>query len=211
MESIDCVADCILIREAQGGNHAAFEQLIRAHDQSVLRLALRVMGSPTDAQDVYQETFLRVFRKLGSFRCECSFSTWIYRIATNVCLDHLRKKHKRRETGPAEVKVDGEEHDLLNQVSDSRPMSNPEQQLLGRELGTHISLALTRLTPRERIVFELRHYQGLKLRTVSEILSTSEGSIKTSLFRATQKLRLYLAGFYHESNSQMRHPVMRAL
>ena len=211
MESIDCIEDCVLVREAQGGNQAAFEQLIRVHDQSVLRLALRVTGSPIDAQDVYQETFLRAFRKLGSFRCECSFSTWIYRIATNVCLDHLRKKRNRKETGPPGVNVDGEEHDLLNQVSDDRPISNPEQQLLHRELGTHISLALTRLTPRERIVFELKHYQGLKLRTVSEILSSSEASIKTSLYRATQKLRFYLAGFYHESNSPMRHPAMPAV
>jgi RNA polymerase sigma-70 factor, ECF subfamily len=199
MESTGCIEDCALVREAQGGDHAAFEQLIRIHDQTVLRLALRITGSPIEAQDVYQETFLRAFRKLRSFRCECTFSTWIYRIATNVCLDHLRKRHNRKETSGTRVDVDGEEHDLSNQVSDDRATSNPEQQLLRRELGAQIALALTRLTPRERIIFELKHYQGLRLRTVSEILSSSEGSIKSGLFRGTQKLRLYLAGFCQET------------
>jgi RNA polymerase sigma-70 factor, ECF subfamily len=78
-----------------------------------------------------------------------------------VYLDHLRKKRIRKETSAKEVITDGEVYDLLNQVPDARPVSNPEQQVLGRELGTHIAEALTKLTPRERIIIELKHYQGL--------------------------------------------------
>lgn len=165
MQSTACSDDFSLIREAQCGKHAAFEKLVFAHDQSVLRLALRITGSQIDARDIYQETFLRAFTKLSSFRFECAFSTWIYRIATNVCLDYLRKKRTRKETSATEVNADGDEYDLLNQVSDDRTPSSPEQQILGRELVTQISLALTKLTPRERIIFELKHYQGLTLRT----------------------------------------------
>src|SRR5947208_9969928 len=86
-----------LIRAAQRGDQDAFEQLVRAYDQSVLRLAMNLLRSPEDARDVYQETFLRVYRNLDSFRFDCSFHTWLYRIATNLCLDQLRKRKVRRE------------------------------------------------------------------------------------------------------------------
>ena len=208
MQSTGFTEDFSLIREVQRGNTAAFEQLVYAHDQSVLRLALRITGSQTDAQDIYQETFLRAFKKLGSFRKECAFSTWIYRIATNVCLDHLRKKPNCRETSAAEVNADGEEYDLLNQLPDDRALSNPEQEVLRREIGAHISRALTRLTPRERIIFELKHYQGLTLRHLGEILNCSEASIKTTLFRGMRKLRLHLSGCYLRNNSSTRRPVI---
>src|SRR5438477_6471429 len=83
-----------LVRDAQGGNSAAFEELVRSYDQPVLRLALRITASESDAQDIYQDTFLRAYQSLGGFRFECSFYTWIHRITTNVCLDYLRKRQK---------------------------------------------------------------------------------------------------------------------
>src|ERR1700743_2105233 len=86
-----------LIRAAQEGDSAAFEQLVRAYDQSVLRLAMNLLRSPEDAHDVYQEAFLRVFRNLHNFRFDCSFHTWLYRIVTNICLDQLRKRKVRKE------------------------------------------------------------------------------------------------------------------
>lgn len=211
MQGIGYTDDFSLIREVQGGNHAAFERLVYAHDQRVLKLALRITGSQVDAQDIYQETFLRAFKKLTSFRFECTFSTWIYRIATNVCLDHLRRKRTSKETSAAAVNADGEEYDLLNQVPDNRPPNNPEQQVLGWELGTKMLQALTKLTPRERIVFEMKHYQGLRLCTVSGILNCSEATIKTTLFRATRKLRLHLADSYLGKNCSARRAVMPAV
>src|SRR5216684_1369161 len=98
------IDDTMLIREAQRGNRAAFEELVRNYDQAVLRLALHLTGSEHDAQDVYQEAFLKAYKNIGSFRFECSFYTWIYRIVTNLCLDHLRKKQVRKED--ARVAVD---------------------------------------------------------------------------------------------------------
>src|SRR5258708_18526469 len=86
-----------LIRAAQAGDQDAFEQLVRTYDQSVLRLAMNLLRSPEDARDVYQETFLRVYRNLHHFRFDCSFHTWLYRIATNLCLDQLRRRKVRRE------------------------------------------------------------------------------------------------------------------
>jgi len=187
------IDDTSLIREAQQGNRAAFEVLVRHYDQSVLRLALHLTGSETDAQDVYQEAFLKAYKNLASFRFECSFYTWIYRIVTNLCLDHLRKRTVRKEDSPVAVDSSGEEYSVLEQFADVRAGANPERDLMRRELGKKIGAALSKLTPRERMVFELKHYQGLKLRTVGEMLNTTEETAKNTLFRATQKLRSALA------------------
>jgi len=187
------IDDTTLIREAQQGNRAAFEVLVRHYDQSVLRLALHLTGSETDAQDIYQEAFLKAYKNLGSFRFECSFYTWIYRIVTNLCLDHLRKRNVRKEDAPVAVDNSGEEYSVIEQFADARAGANPERDLMRRELGSKIGAALERLTPRERMVFELKHYHGLKLRTVGEMLHTTEETAKNTLFRATQKLRTALA------------------
>lgn len=183
-----------LVREAQSGNCAAFEELVRNYDQAVLGLALRITGSESDAQDVYQDTFLRAYQSLPRFRFECSFYTWIHRITTNVCLDYLRKRQKRQRHVTVAVSQDGEETQLVQYLPDHHPASDPERWLRTRELRRQIGRALGQLSPRERMVFELKHYQNLKLRTVAEMLRTSEGTVKNTLFRATHKLRLALAG-----------------
>lgn len=185
--------DSDLIRASQRGDRSAFEALVRQYDQPVLRLALHLTGSEADAQDIYQEAFLKAYRHIGNFRFECSFYTWIYRIVTNLCLDHLRKRQTRREDPHVLTDSSGQEVDLLERVSDDRAGANPERDLMRRELGAKIARALTRLTPRERIVFELKHYQGLRLRTIGEMLNTTEETAKNTLFRATQKLRGALA------------------
>jgi RNA polymerase sigma-70 factor (ECF subfamily) len=182
-----------LIREAQNGSRAAFDTLVRQYDQAVLRLALRLMGSEQDAQDIHQEAFFKAYRYLGNFRFECSFYTWIYRIVTNLCLDHLRRRKSRREDQSVMVDAAGAEMDLLSNVSDDRPMANPERELERKMLAQRIQQALEKLTPRERIVFELKHYQGLRLRTIGEMLNTTEETAKNTLFRATKKLRASLA------------------
>src|SRR5437868_8671270 len=150
------VNDTDLIREAQRGSRAAFEELVRQYDQSVLRLALHLTGSEHDAQDIYQEAFLKAYRHIGNFRFECSFYTWMYRIVTNLCLDQLRKKKTRKEDSPVLVDESGEEYDLLDNTADKRPGANPERDLMRRELGGKINHALDRLTPRERMAFELK-------------------------------------------------------
>src|SRR5438477_9271775 len=187
------VNDSDLIRAAQRGDRVAFETLVRQYDQAVLRLALHLTGSESDAQDIYQEAFLKAYRSVGKFRFECSFYTWLYRIVTNLCLDHLRKRQVRKEDAPVVTDSEGQEYSLIDQLADDRAHSNPEHDLMRRELGTRINSALDKLSGRERMVFELKHYQGLKLRTIGEMLNTTEETAKNTLFRATQKLRASLA------------------
>ncbi|HTV06837.1 MAG TPA: sigma-70 family RNA polymerase sigma factor [Acidobacteriaceae bacterium] len=182
-----------LIREAQQGSRAAFDVLVRQYDQAVLRLALHLTGSEQDAEDIHQEAFLKAYRYLGNFRFECSFYTWIYRIVTNLCLDLLRRRKSRREDQAVMIDQSGEELDLLSNVSDDRASANPDRELNRKFLGERILMALDQLTPRERMVFELKHYQGLRLRTIGEMLNTTEETAKNTLFRATRKLRANLA------------------
>ena len=182
-----------LIREAQAGQRGSFDTLVRRYDQSVLRLALHMLGSEQDAQDVHQEAFIKAYRHLGNFRFECSFYTWLYRIVTNLCLDQMRRRKSRREDPATVVDGGGEEMDLLANVRDDRAMANPGRELDRKVMAELIGSALDKLTPRERMVFELKHYQGLKLRTIGEMLSTTEETAKNTLFRATRKLRANLA------------------
>jgi RNA polymerase sigma-70 factor, ECF subfamily len=183
-----------LIRAAQKGDQDAFERLVRTYDQSVLRLSMNLLRSPDEARDVYQEVFLKVFKNLHLFRFDCSFHTWLYRIATNVCLDHLRRRKVRKEESTVVETPDGPV-DQVTRLAEEGPEGNPERQTWNRELSQGISAALDALTPRERTVFELRHYEGLRLRAIGEILGTSEEAAKNCLFRATQKMRASLESF----------------
>src|SRR5512141_394940 len=183
-----------LIRAAQRGDQDAFEQLVRAYDQSVLRLAMNLLRSPEDARDVYQEAFLRVYKNLHNFRFDCSFHTWLYRIVTNICLDQLRKRKVRKEE-PSVVETADGPIDRMDNCVEEGAEADPERSMWNRQLKQKIEHALQDLTPRERMVFELRHYQGLRLRNIGEMLGTTEEAAKNCLFRATQKMRAVLGDF----------------
>lgn len=186
--------EAALIRAAQAGDEGAFERLVRQYDQNVLRLAMNLLRSPEDANDVYQEAFLRVYRNLGSFRFDCSFHTWLYRIVTNLCLDHLRKR-KVRKTESTIVETDEGQIDRLDHVAEQRAHGDPQRTLLSSELRVKIQDAIGQMTERERLVFEMRHYQGMRLRAIGEVLGTTEEAAKNCLFRATQKMRAALGEY----------------
>ncbi len=189
------VDESALIRAAQAGDQDAFERLVRIYDQSVLRLAMNLLRSPEDARDVYQEAFLRVFRNLHNFRFDCSFHTWLYRIVTNLCLDQMRKRKVRKEepsvvTGTGDTPVD-----RIDSVVEARVDGDPQRHLFSGQLRKRVKDLLEQLTPRERMVFELRHYEGLRLKKIGEMLGTTEEAAKNCLFRATQKMRAGLGDF----------------
>src|SRR5690349_22589111 len=123
-----------LIERAQAGDRSAFELLVQRYDRQVLRLALNVLGSAEDARDVYQEAFLKIYRNLHRFRFECAFYTWIYRIVTNVCLDHLRRRQARPEDQAPEVNSGHHEEgitDFFERQREHRPTLDPERALIG--------------------------------------------------------------------------------
>jgi RNA polymerase sigma-70 factor (ECF subfamily) len=180
-----------LIRAAQRGEADAFEQLVRTYDHSVLRMALNLLHSEEDARDVYQEVFLRVYRNLPKFRFDCAFSTWLYRIVANLCLDQIRKRKVRREDAPP-LDREGAEVDRLQFIPEERADVDPQRRLMSAEVNQRVQDVLETLTPRERIVFEMRHFQGMRLRSIGESLGVTEEAAKNCLFRATQKMRASL-------------------
>jgi RNA polymerase sigma-70 factor, ECF subfamily len=180
-----------LVRAAQRGDSDAFEQLVRSYDQTVLRMALNLLHSEEDARDIYQEAFLRVYRNLPRFRFDSSFSTWLYRIVTNLCLDQIRKRNVRKEESAAVSTEDGEIN-RFQFIAEERADVDPHRQLMSAEVSARVQEVLGRLTPRERLVFEMRHFQGMRLRSIGETLGVSEEAAKNCLFRATQKMRTAL-------------------
>jgi RNA polymerase sigma-70 factor (ECF subfamily) len=184
-----------LVIQAQKGDREAFEQLVYRHDRDILRLAYHMLGNREEAREVFQDTFLKAYRSLGRFRSESSFYTWIYRIATNVALDRLRKRQTLRDEVSYEADPENPDRPALKDTLEEQSYySNPERSLYGREIGDKILEALGTLSEKERLVFELRHYQGLRLRMIGEIMGSTEETAKNYLFRATQKLRSYLSG-----------------
>ena len=183
-----------LIRAAQRGDAAAFEQLVRSYDSNVLRMAYNLLHSEEDARDIYQEAFLRVYRKLPEFRFDSAFSTWLYRIVANLCLDQIRKRKVRKEEAAFVETAEGE-MDRLQLIPESRADVDPQRQLMSAEVKDRIQEVLNGLSPRERLVFEMRHYQGMRLRAIGESLGVTEEAAKNCLFRATQKMRAALGEF----------------
>jgi len=186
-----------LIERAQAGDRAAFDELVRRYDRTVLRLATNVLRRPEDARDVYQESFLKIYKNLSRFRFECSFYTWVYRVVTNSCLDHLRRRECRPEDQAPETALSDRGDaapDFFDRQAATEPGGNPERSAFSQEIAQRIAQALQRLTPREQMIFAMKHYQGMKLRVIGEALGTTEETVKNSLFRATRKMRAQLEG-----------------
>lgn len=175
-----------LIRQAQRGDMAAFEQLIRRYERQVLNIALRYSGNPDTAQDVFQDVFLRVHGALKSFKAESSFSTWLYRITANACLSRQSSERRRRY-----VSLDQESWlaDSAEFSSAGTSHSVPEVETYRGEISQRIRDAVGRLSPQQRIVFVLRHFEGHKLREIASMLDCAEGTVKKHLFTAVQRLR----------------------
>ena len=168
------------------GSIAAFESLVRQYDKQVLQLALSMVNDMQDAQDIYQEVFVRVFRNLKRFQFRSQFSTWLYRVVVNYCINFNKKKRRAKF-----YSMDGENQngEASWNVTLKGEENNPEATMLNKELSAKIDSAIAQLSPKQKTVFVLRHYQGLKLQEIAKILKCSEGTVKNYLFRATQRMQ----------------------
>jgi len=183
-----------LIMQAQRGNMNAFEQLVQRHDKRVLTIAAGYVHSADDAKDIYQEVFLRVYKGLPKFQYKSEFSTWIYRITTNVCLSHRSRKNRNSHTSldQSVTDEDGQPHALKDTLSDT---SGADQQTYNTEIALHVEQSLKNLSPRQRMVFTMKHYEGYKLKEIAAMMKCSEGTVKKYLFEATVRLRKNLKDF----------------
>jgi RNA polymerase sigma-70 factor, ECF subfamily len=181
-----------LIILAQKGDTAAFEQLVYMYDKNVLSLALKYTKDEDIAKDIYQDVFIRVFKGLKNFRFQSEFSTWIFRITTNVCLTFRTKKESRVFVSINEE--DAEEEPVIDLKDDSYEAS-PDRITDGTELEKRIADALDDIPPKQKMVFLLKHYEGYKIREIAVILECQEGTVKKYLFEAAHTLRKKLKDF----------------
>lgn len=180
---MDAGAGGATIERAQSGNSEAFRLLVQQHSRAIFRLAFRMTGNEQDAEDVVQETFLRAYRQLSRYEARSSFSTWLYRIASNYALDLIRTRRRhneKREHG-------AEERDILQSIAGSNP--GPDRVFYSGQVTEHVNAALNELTAQERTAFVLRHFEGLSIAEIGETLGTGTNATKHSIFRAVQKLR----------------------
>jgi RNA polymerase sigma-70 factor, ECF subfamily len=176
------MADSDLIARAAGGDPAAFQALVERHRSMVYRVAYQFAGNHYDAEDIAQEVFIKVYRSLDKFRQDSQLSSWMYRIVMNACIDH------RRRQSPAGSAPFGEEaeHKLLNTLEET---PDPENRAYGGELGQLLEAEINRLPQGQRIVFVMRHHQGLKLGEIADALGLAEGTVKRQLHAAVHRLR----------------------
>lgn len=174
-----------LVSRVKQGDQDAFAQLVEANQNKIYTLALRMTGNPEDAADLAQEAFLRAWRSLPSFQGESSFSTWLYRLTSNLCIDFLRRE-KRRSTVAA-VSLDAEEDAAPMEVPDHR--FTPEGELERKELRTAVGQALLKLSDEHRQVLVLRELDGLSYTEIAQRLELEEGTVKSRIARARLSLR----------------------
>jgi RNA polymerase sigma-70 factor (ECF subfamily) len=180
------MADSDLVTRAAGGDPAAFQALVERHRSMVYRVAYQFAGNHHDAEDIAQEVFIKVYRSLDKFRQDAQLSSWLYRIVMNACIDH-RRRHL-----PAGSAASGEEAEqkLLNIAAEC---PGPEDHAYAGELGQVLESEIGRLPHGQRIVFIMRHHQGLKLGEIAEALGLAEGTVKRQLHAAVHRLRGALA------------------
>lgn len=180
------------------GNKEAFQELVERYKKKIYFLAYDILGDHHEAEDISQEVFIKVFRSLKNFRRHSKMSSWIYQITTNSCIDALRK----RKSKPKISLGDFNHISIKNNVEGgSTRIRNPELSADASIMQRRIQNALYEVTPRERAVFMMRHYNDLEIKEIAEVLNVSSGTVKSMLFRALNKLRKELS--IHRGRSAM--------
>lgn len=175
-----------LVNKAKKGNIAAFEELIITHETRIYNIAYRMFNNEEDAKDLSQEIFIKVFENIRKFKGNSSFSTWLYRIATNLCIDELRRR-KGKETYSIDEEIETDEGNMKREYSDTNP--NPEEIAMKKEEKHHIDNAINNLSEDHKAAIILRDLQGFEYNEISKILGCSLGTVKSRISRARIQLR----------------------
>lgn len=173
-----------VIEQVKNGDKDAFEALVLAHQKKVYNMALRMVGNAADAADIAQEAFIRAYNAIGSFRGDCKFSVWLYRVTTNLCIDFMKQAKRRQAYSTAYVNDEDEEQEM--EIPDLR--FEPQSELERQELRRTVRDALLRLPEDSREILLLREIEGLSYEEIGSALSLSEGTVKSRIFRARKYL-----------------------
>ena len=195
-------ADHFLVEQFQSGDQGAFDVLVERHYKRVYDYAYYFTHSVEDAYDITQDVFYRAFRSLHRFKGNSSFFTWVYRIATNACIDHRRRRRTYQNIELTEAVIHQEDVRTLR-----TPERLPDENAYNSEIGVQIKEAVRQLPEKQRQVFVLRHFEGLALQEIADILGRGLGTVKAHLFHATRKMRHFLTPYIEESHVAGEWPV----
>ena len=172
-----------LVIAAQSGDSEAFKMLFETNKKRIYALAYQYTHNVEDTEDIFQETFIKAYNSIDKFRADPStnFSAWLYRIGINCSIDHIRKNKRRKE-------FSSEDLDIQN-MSEPESLSSPEQKHQTKEIFKQTEAVLNSISPKQRMVFILRHYQQLSIKEIAEYLGCTEGSVKKQLFRAVETFK----------------------
>lgn len=185
-----------LIERVCSGDIYAFQEIVERYKKKVYYIAYDIVGDFHEAEDISQEVFIKMYRALNRFRKDAKMSSWLHQITVNTAIDSLRRKKAKPRVNVEDIEQVGLPEQSLQSAS---PEADPERRAVATLMQEHIDLALHKITPQERAVFVMRHYNEFKIREIAEVLDVSSGTVKSLLFRALRKLRKEL------SSSQGQH------
>ena len=171
----------VWVTRAKAGDQAAFEAIVQRYERQIYSFVYRMMGDPDDAYDLTQDCFVRAYRNLGSTNSELNVSAWLHRIASNACLDVLRRRKRIRWTP-----WDNTRHEPL---LGSHEMDDPERRTVSLETSGIVQETLNRMTPRNRAALIMREYEGMSCEEIGEVLGLSRSAVKSILFRGREEFR----------------------
>jgi RNA polymerase sigma-70 factor, ECF subfamily len=194
--------DQVLIDRLCSGDQSAFHDLVGRYKKKVYYLAYDITGDHHEAEDISQEVFMKIYRSLKTFRRDAKMSSWLHQITVNASIDSIRRKSVRRAKSGSELdNVETEENLVASGAHNLDPVRSTESI----QIQNRITQALQKISPRERVVFVMCHYNGLKLKETAEILDVTLGTVKSLLFSAIKKLRKEISPFLHEYNTENPH------
>jgi RNA polymerase sigma-70 factor (ECF subfamily) len=170
-----------IIKKAAAGDRSAFRQLVLEHSHAMFRLAWRLTSDETAAEDIVQEAFIKAWRKIGEFRMESSFKSWLHRITVNTAMDYLRKQVRRKL-----FETEEPEYETANQHEEN---TDSGTQI---DISTQTQAAMMGLSESERTALLLKHYEGHSIKEIAQIMDITTGACKQNIFRAVKKMRIAL-------------------
>ena len=183
-----------LVQRAQAGDREALAALVQSQQTYVYSIAMSLMHNPSDAADMTQEAFIRLMRSLGTYRAETKFTTWLYRLVTNICLDGLRRRGRPVDSLDEPFSAQGEDGQSPGErLADSDRWSQPEEEIELRESASEVRAALQRLPAQQRLALTLHYFEDLRYEDIADVMGLPLNTVKSHIRRGKERLALALS------------------
>ena len=184
-----------LVKRAQAGDREALSALVQSQQTYVYSIAMSLMHNPTDAADMTQEAFIRLLRSLGTYRAETKFTTWLYRLVTNICLDGLRRRGRTVDSldEPASTQAGDDAQTAGERLADTDRWTQPEEEIELRESATEVRAALVSLPAAQRLALTLHYFEDLRYEDIAEVMGLPLNTVKSHIRRGKERLALVLS------------------